>query len=258
MLHSLVVLFLSAVAARPSPPISLDIAPGPGATFAATVSGPAGDASAGEFRGEFRLNGSASSMRVSGRATRAGDRLSIRTAPLLYADVPADWSARFRPYAVDVELDGSVGSHPIAWRGHLTWDEVGLSADAATGARFLSLSEVRLTDVAFSSSRAVASLTVRNPFTFPLTIASSEYRIEAAGHEVGSGATQGILIRPSRASVVEFPVEFDNGELAAAAGRTLLAAGDVEARLRGWVKVRLAGGDVLIPLDLAGRLRGSS
>jgi LEA14-like dessication related protein len=257
MLHFLVSLLVAA-AATPAPPISLDLAPGPGATFAATVSGPAGDAPSGDFRGEVRLNGSAASMRVSGRATRAGGRLSIRTAPLLYADVPADWSARFRPYAVDVELDGSVGAHPIAWRGHLTWDEVGLSADAATGARFLSLSDMRLTDVAFSTSRGVASLTVRNPFTFPLTIASSEYRIEAAGREVGRGATQGILIRPSRASVVEFPVELDNGDLAAAAGRTLLAAGDVEARLRGWIKVRLAGGDVRIPVDLGGRLRNAS
>jgi LEA14-like dessication related protein len=252
-------ILLAAPAAPAAPPlIALTLEPGGGDTFTAVVTGPSGEGLPGDFRGNVSLYGSPAAVAISGRAARApGGRLAVRFS-IRYDAIPPDWSARFRPLSVDVALDGTAGSRPISWRGRLTWDEIGLTADAATGARFLSLSEIRLTDVAFSQSEGVADLRVRNPFTFPLTIASSEYRIEAAGREVGSGATHGILVRPSRTSVVQFPVEVQNGALAAAAGSALLSAGDVEARLRGWIRVRLAGGDVRIPIDLGGRLRNDS
>jgi LEA14-like dessication related protein len=250
-------LLASLLASPPAalPAISLTLEPGAGETFTAVVVGPPGDGSPGEFHGSVALYGSPASIPVTGRAerTRSG-RIGVRFA-VRYAAVPPDWSARFRPLSVDLALDGVSGGRPISWRGRLPWSDIGVTADTATGARFLSLAQIRLTDVALSRSEGVADLRVRNPFTFPLTIASSEYRIEAAGREVGSGSTRGILVRPSRTSVVEFPVEVENGPLAAAAGRALLAAGDVQARLHGWIRVRLAGGDVRIPVDLGGRLR---
>lgn len=249
---------IAAAAGAPPAAFSLTLQPGAGETFTALVTGPANGAGPGDFHGVVSLYGSPASIPVAGNATRTREgRLAVRFA-IRYAAVPPDWSARFRPLSADFSLEGTAGGRPISWRGSLPWQDIGLSADAATAARFLSLSQIRLTDVAFSESQGVADLQVRNPFSFPLTIASSEYRVEAAGREVGSGATHGILIRPLRTSVVQFPVEVENGQLIAAAGRAILARGDVEARLRGWIRVRLPGGDVRIPLDLGGRLRNES
>src|SRR5690348_18015790 len=39
------------------------------------------------------------------------------------------------------------------------------------------------------------SLAIRNPFSFPLRIAETEYTIAAEGREVGSGGTRGMLLR---------------------------------------------------------------
>lgn len=260
----ILLLWASLLAAAPGPSsavLALTLEPGAGDAFAAVVTGPAGEGggTSGDFRGAVALYGSPVSLPVAGRATRAsgGGRLSVRFS-VRYADVPPDWSVRFRPLSVDLALAGSAGGQPVAWRGRVPFAEIGLAADAATAARFVSLSQIRLTDMAFSRSEGVADLRVRNPFSFPLTIASSEYRIEVAGREIGSGSTRGILVRPSRVSVVQFPVEIENGELFAAAGRAVLARGDVEARLRGWMRVRLPGGDVRVPLDLGGRLRSES
>jgi LEA14-like dessication related protein len=255
-------LWISLLAAAPvaaSPALALTVEPGSGDSFTAIVEGPAESGAPGDFRGTVALYGSPVSLPVSGRAARTRDgRLAISVS-IRYAAVPPDWSTRFRPLSVDVALDGSAGGRPVTWRGRLLWEDIAWSADSAMAGRFLSLAEIRLTDVSLSTSEGVADLSVRNPFSFPLTIASSEYRVEAAGREIGRGATRGVLVRPSRRSVVQLPVEVENGQLAAAAGRTLLSAGDVEARLRGWIKLRLGGGgEVRIPLDLGGRLRSDS
>ena len=241
------------------PVLSLTVEPGSGDSFTAIVEGPAESGAPGEFRGTASLYGSSFTLPVSGRAARTRDgRLAIRLS-IRYAAVPPDWSVRFHPLSLDVALDGSAGGRPVSWRGRVLWEDIAVSADPATAAGFLSLAEIRLTDVSFSTSRGVADLSVRNPFSFPLTIASSEYHVEAAGREIGGGATRGVLVRPSVRSVVQLPVEVENGPLAAAAGRTLFSAGDVEVRLRGWIRLRLAGGgDVRIPLDLGGRLRSDS
>jgi len=250
---------LAATPAAPSPALSLTVEPGAGDSFTAVLEGPAGSGAVGDFHGTVALYGSPVSLPVSGRAARTRDgRLAIRLS-VRYEAIPPDCSTRFRPVSVDVALEGSAGGRPVSWRGRLPWQEIALSADSATAARFLSLAAIRLTDVSLSTSEGVADLSVRNPFSFPLTIASSEYRVEAAGREIGRGATRGILVRPSRRSVVQLPVEVENGPLADAAGRALLSAGDVEARLRGWIRLRVgAGGDVRIPLDLGGRLRSDS
>lgn len=249
---SLLVLRLAAAPAASSS-LTLAIDPSPGQTFVATVTGPAGSVPTGAFRGRAALNGSPVELAVTGRAVRAGGRLTIRTT-LRYSDIPSDWAARYRPFSADVRLTGEVAGAPVSWQGRVAWQDVAMSGSAATAGRFLALAQVRVTHVAASASTGVADLRVTNPFSFPLTIASSEYRIEASEREIGRGATRGILVRPARASTISFPVEVDHGQLIAAAGRALLSSGEVDVRLRGWLSIRLPGGDVRIPLDLAGRL----
>jgi hypothetical protein len=63
-----------------------------------------------------------------------------------------------------------------------------------------------------------------------------------------------MLLRPRRESTILLPVEVEHGALIAAAGGAVLSGEGVPARLAGALTVRLPGGDVPVPIDLAGRL----
>jgi LEA14-like dessication related protein len=235
------------------PPLTLVIDPSAGAVCSATLTGPAGRAPPGEFRGRVALYDSTATLAISGRGERRGGLLAIR-ATVRYADVPADWAARFRPGRFALRLTGSIGATPVTWEGRLAWEDVALSGNENVAARFVSLADIEISSFAPSQSRGVARVKAVNPFSFPLTIASSRYRIEAAGREVGQGATRGLLARAGRATVLDFPLTIDHRQLLAAAGSAFVMSGEVDARLKGEVTVRLPGGDVMIPLDLSGRL----
>jgi len=222
-------------------------------SFTAVLSGPAAGLSAGAFRGALSLNGSREEVPVSGVAERQGSEWRLPIT-IRYADVPADWANRFRLGAFDYRLHGSVAGVPLELAGTKRWEAVEVEGDKSVVSRFLVLSSVEVTDFSFLESEARALLSVRNPFSFPLKVASARYRLHANGREVGSGETRGLLLRPSRVSTLSLPVELDHGELVAAAGRALLSRGEVKARLNGALTIRMPGGDVSVPLDLSGGL----
>lgn len=247
-------LLLAAVFAVASPsPFGLEIAPSAGAAFSATLtfSGPVG--SSGDFQGRVALYGSPSELRVTGvRISRAGRPLALRTA-IRYADIPADWIARFRPDGFDYRLTGILGGAPVSWAGRFAWNDVPVSGEEAVLSRFLSLEGIELTSLAPSQSRGLAHLRVTNPFAFSLQLARSEYRIEVDGRAVGRGSTRGVLVRAGT-TVLDFPIEVNHGQLLGAAGSALLTGGPVDARLVGSLTVKLSGGEVRVPLDLAGQI----
>ena len=106
------------------------------------------------------------------------------------------------------------------------------------------------------SSEAAAEVAVRNPFAFPLKIAETQYTIFVEGREVGDGATQGMILHPGQKNVLVLPIELDNAGLISVAGKALMSGGDVAARLRGRLVIRLKGGDLTVPLALSGHLSG--
>ena len=247
-------LLLAAVFAFASPPLStLEIELSAGAAFSATLTFPGSAGSSGDFQGRVALYGSPSELRVSGaRLSRAGRPPAIRMA-IRYADIPADWIARFRPDGFDYRLTGTLGGAPVSWAGRFAWNDVPVSGEEAVRSRFLSLEDIELTSPAPSRSRGLARLRVTNPFAFPLQLARSDYRLEADGREVGRGSTRGVLVRPGT-TVLDFPIEVNHGQLLAAAGSALLTGGAVDARLVGSLTVKLSGGEVRVPLDLAGQI----
>lgn len=223
----------------------------------ATLSGPAAELSAGSFHGSIALNGSASELPIAGTVTQANGRWQLPLT-VRYADVPADWADRFRPEAATYRLRGSVGGPAREWTGSLPWKDIEIESSKEAGAEFVELKDVKLTELSLLSSEASAEVSVRNPFAFPLRIAETQYTIFVEGREVGSGATQGMILHPGQKNVLVLPIDLDHAELLSAAGKALLSGGDVAARLRGKLVIRLKGGDLAVPLDLSGHLSGTS
>jgi LEA14-like dessication related protein len=246
----LVVLALTAVAR----PLEIDIRPGPAETFSAIVAGPAPDARGGPFSGRISLNGSAVDLPITARAEAVGGRLRLPLT-LRYSDVPQDWANRFRAETFHYRVSGRVaGGAPVDWEGTARWDAVGVEGERETVARFVRLVTLEVTDVSLFSSEARAVVAVRNPFSFPLTVVSSRYRVSAGERVVGTGSTRGMLLRARQESTVLLPLEVEHGALIGAAGGAVLSGEGVPARLVGALTVRLPGGDIAVPIDLAGRL----
>ena len=146
------------------------------------------------------------------------------------------------------------GEPPVEWRGTKRWESVGLEGEEDTARRFVKLQSLEVVELSFLESEALAVVGVRNPFSFPLKIASTKYRLQANGREVGEGSTRGMLLRPLRVNALSLPIALDHGALVAAAGRAVLSGGHVDARLRGDLTIRLPRGDLAVPIDLAGDL----
>jgi len=242
------------VAAAAAPPLSLAIRPGPAETLTVVATGDAPGDQAGAFSGTVSLNGSPAEVKVAGQAERVGGRLRVPLT-LKYAEIPADWADRFRLGTFDYRLKGILGGRePIDWSGAMPWKDVGVESEKETASQFVRLGSLRITHFSLFESEARASVSVRNPLSFPLKVARVEYRLLANGREVGAGETRGLLLHAAQENTLDFPIDIEHGQLLAAAGSALAGGGEIEARLHGQLLVRLPNGDITVPLDLSGKL----
>ena len=223
-------------------------------TFSVVVSGalPAGSVS-GAFSGALSVNGSASELLVAGTARALPERLEL-SLKIRYRDVPQDWVNRYRQADFDYRLRGRVaGSADVAWSGTKRWDGVSIEKREDVASGFVKLGAIRLTEFSLFESSGLAEVTVRNPLSFPLKLASTSYILMANGRQVGWGATDGRILKAEQTTSLALPIELDHGQLLAAAGSALRSGGQVEGRLQGTLVVRLAGTDVSIPIDQTGQ-----
>lgn len=235
-------------------PVQIDIRPGPTETLSATLVGSAPGVSAGPFAGRISVNGSPAELPVTTRAEISGGRLRLPLT-LRYSEIPQDWANRFQAETFEYRVSGRIaGSPPVEWAGTSRWDAVGIEGEREVVGRFVRLVTLEVTDVSLLSSDARAVVSVRNPLSFPLTIASSRYRLTAGGRLLGRGSTRGFFLRARRENTVLLPLEVEHGALIAAAGGAVLSGEGVPARLAGALDVRLPRGDVAVPIDLAGQL----
>lgn len=255
-LRAVAVLALAAAAA--GAPLSFALRVEGEKDIRATIAGPESELPAGEFRGAITLNGSAAELPIAGTVTHVGGRWTLPLT-VRYADVPEDWADRFRPETFTYRLRGSVGGAAAReWTGTRPWKDIEVASDKQSGADFLKLEDVRLTQLSLLSSEAEAQLAVRNPFAFPLKIAETRYTLLVNGQEVGEGGTRGMILHPAQSNELRLPIEVDHAGLLSAAGKALLSGGEIAARLHGRLVVRLKGGDLTVPLDLSGHLRDAS
>jgi LEA14-like dessication related protein len=220
-----------------------------------TISGPVADLAPGPFQGSISINGSAAELPVSGTVAHAGERW-VLPVTVRFSDVPGDWADRFRPEGFTYRLRSTAA--PREWTGSRGWKDVELEGSRDTMSEFVALDDVSLTNVSLLSSEAQARASVRNPFAFDLKIASTEYVLFADGREVGDGQTQGMILHAGQKNALTLPIEVDHAALLGAAGGALVSGGEVAVRLQGKLVVRLKGGDVVVPLSLAGKLSGGS
>ena len=210
---------------------------------------------AGAFSGSVALNGSSSEVPVTGVARTSGERAEI-SMKMPYRDVPEDWVRRFRASDFDYRLRGRVaGASPAEWSGTRRWADVEVDKQKEAASGFVKLTSIRLTEFSLLQSAAEAQVTVRNPLSFPLKLASTNYQLFANGREVGSGAT-GVMTLSPGSTTLKLPVDLDHGQLLAAAGSAFTSGGAVEGRLRGALVVQLPGATIPVPLNLSGHFSG--
>ena len=246
----IVCLLLAAAAA----PVEITIDPRADGTFSVTFAGPVSKGSSGEFRGSVALYGSAAEMPLSGRAEISRGRLRA-SATLRYADVPADWLNRFRKDAFDYRILLDVpGGEKVSWSGPMRWDQVRAGGTRETLDQFLKLDSLELTSFSLTRSEGRAVLALTNPFSFPITLASTSYRLRIEGDEVGNGGTRGRILRGQHKVSLELPFTVHHWEFLGAVGGRWASGGDIEAELEGTLSLRLPSGDLAIPLRFPARL----
>ena len=253
MASRILLLVLSAMLFAVAAPLEIRVVP-ESETFTVVVSGAEPRAQAGAFSGSVSLNGSASEIPITGVARAAADRLEL-SLKVRYRDVPEDWIKRFRAADFDYRLRGRVaGEKAVEWSGTRRWSEIAIEKGEEVASGFVKLGSIALTQFSLFESAAKADVTVKNPLSFPLKLASTSYRLFANGREVGSGSTNEVILKAGQETTLALPIDLDHGQLLAAAGSALRSGGEVEGRLRGSLVVRLPGGDIPVPLDLSGRV----
>jgi LEA14-like dessication related protein len=243
-------LLLAAAAA----PVEITVDPRPGGSFVVSFAGPALRTSAGDFHGSVSLYGSPAEMPLVGRAEMRGGLLRL-SATLRYADVPADWLNRFRRDAFDYRVRADVaGGQSVSWSGTERWRQVKSAGSDESLQHFVKLASLELTSLSLTRSEGRAVLAITNPFSFPITLAATSYRLSVNGEEVGAGGTRGRILRPERTASLELPFTVQQWRFLAAAGGQWAAGADIEAELEGSLTLRLPTGDLSIALRLPGSL----
>ncbi len=221
-----------------------------------TISGPAAELPAGAFRGSVSVNGSPAELPISGAVTHSGERFLLPVA-VRFKDLPEAWTEKFPTDTFTYRVRGSsAGQAPREWTGTQAFGDVEVSGEGTD--RFLALRDVRLTEMSLTSSEGVGELMIVNPLGFDVRIAEMAYVLFAEGEPVGEGSARGLILRGGRKNTLTLPIGIDHASLISAAGKALVAGGDVAVRLKGKIVLRLKGGDVAVPLDLSGNLTGSS
>lgn len=235
------------------PPVSIHVVP-EAESFTLVVRADLQGPAEGPFSGSLSMNGSPTAVPVAGTARTMDGRTEL-SMTLRYHDVPQDWAERLRADDFDYRIRGKIEhGGTFDWAGTKRWDEVTVEKREDTKANLMKLDSIDMTQFSLFASAGRADISVRNPLSFPLKIASTSYRLMANGRQVGQGSTPGMLLRPEQTTTLRLPIDFDHGELLGAVGSALRSGGQIQGRLVGTLVLRMASGDISVPLDLAGHV----
>lgn len=151
-------------------------------------------------------------------------------------------------------MAGSV-RRPIDWAATVPRAAIGLTESMkVTLRRFVRVPDLHLGSVGFRSTTVKADVGVTLPLHFDLRFLEARCEVEVNGRKVASGGREKFILHAGRENRLEIPVTVDNGELLAAAGKTVVSRGKVEGHLVGVARLRVAAGDVEFPFEFPVRL----
>ena len=225
-----------------------------------TITGPEAELPEGPFRGAVSVNGSSAEFPISGTVVHADGKFRLPVT-VRYKELPEAWTEGFNTHTFTYRVRGKSESGggngtPREWTGTQAFQDVEVTGEGSD--RFLALQDVHLTDMSLLSSEGVGELMLVNPLGFDVKIADATYALFAEGEPIGQGSARGLILRGGHKNTVRLPIAIDHASLLSAAGKAVLAGGDVAVRLKGKLVLRLKGGDVAVPLDLSGRMSGAS
>ena len=221
-----------------------------------TITGPAAELPEGPFRGAVSVNGSAAEVPIAGTVAHADGKFRLPVT-VRYTELPEAWTENFRTDTFTYRVKGeSADGKPRQWTGTQAFQDVDAGGEGSD--KFLALENVQLTDMSLLSSEAVARLMLVNPLGFDVRVAEAQYVLFAENEPIGEGSARGLILRGQRKNFLSLPIAIDHASLLSAAGKAVVAGGDVAVQMNGKLVLRLKGGDVTVPLHLSGRLSGAS
>jgi len=219
----------------------------------AVFSGAMDGAPSGPFAGNLSLNRSSSEIPVTGNAQASLQRVRI-TVTIKYSDVPQDWLNRYRSYDFDYRLHGQIaGARNVDWAGSKRYDEVEAETKDNGGSDFMRLTSIALTQTTPKDMSAKIQVSIQNPLSFPLKIASASYRLSAKDHNLGSGSMKAANLHPAQ-NTLDLPIDLDQAALLAVVAAALKSGGPITAHLQGTLVIAMPGADVEVPIDLTGKV----
>jgi hypothetical protein len=219
--------------------------------FVAVFSDAIEGAPSGPFSGFLSLNKSSAEIPVKGTAQSSPKRVQI-TMKVKYSAVPEDWFNRSRISDLDFRLHGKIaGSRNVDWAGTKSYRQIEVETRDNGASDFVRLNSVALTPLTATDIAAYGKVSILNPLSFPLKLASTDFHASVKGRAVGSGSTKSMTLQPGW-NALSVPIDLDQKEILAAAGAALKSPGGLQSRLQGTLVVHTQAGDITAPLDLAG------
>jgi LEA14-like dessication related protein len=142
----------------------------------------------------------------------------------------------------------------VVWSGTESWSSVNVAGSDDALKPFVRMASLELTSLSLTHSEGRAVLAITNPFSFPITIGATSYRLTVNGEEIGSGGTKGRILRPRHLSGLELPFTVQQWRFLAAAGGQWAVGADLEAELEGSLTLRLPTGDLSVAVKRPGSL----
>lgn len=193
--------------------------------------------------------------------TKPGSRTSeaVFFVDVKLSDVPEELASRIGTKALDIHFKGSLAGENgstarVCAVGVLRLGTTDVKAPYSFLESFVKFGGARLTGLSLTETKGAGKVVLYNPFSFPLSVKSVAYGIEANGQKLGNGGKEAFQIHGGRESEISLPISAPNASLVAAAGSLLRTGGTIDGLLTGAIAIKAGNGAITIPLKMPGRI----
>ena len=208
---------------------------------------------AGQFRGELGFLDAAPGVQVAGTFAAGAQGCELRTSvPWSAIDEEAIQGARGDGLRVRVRGERIEGRKKakVALAAPVPRAAIQVTEPMkATLPRFAQARDMRIGALGLEATKVDAGIVVRSPLRFHLRVMQVRCELQVEGLVVATGHKDDFLIFGGRPNTVVFPVTVNNVAMLSAVGRSLARGAIAEGKLVGVARLRLAGGDVEVPVE---------